>query len=299
MIPPRVITVFGATGNQGSGIINTVLAVPAVREKYTLRGVTRDPEGPKRTALSQKGVELVKADLNDLDSLKAAIRGSYGVFGMTDFWSIHSKEVEVQQGKNLFEACKAEGVQHFVYSSLPWATKTTNGILRHLEHFDSKAMVQEFIEAHKGDMIASYFRPAMFLSFLPNLIRKRDGTPTMILPFPSDSISWPFIDPPQDGGKYVLGLFEGGSAANGVQVNAVSCWTTPKELASALTKDSGREVALEIVDPETFAREFPENIAAELTETLRIVGEFSVYGRNEEQNLAKHDKWLVEGLGRS
>lgn len=171
MIPPRIITVFGATGNQGSGIINTVLTVPALRGKYTLRGVTRDPEGPKGTALSQKGVELVKADLNDLDSLKAAIRGSYGVFGMTDFWSIHSKDVEVQQGKNLFEACKAEGVQHLVYSSLPWATKTTNGILHHLEHFDSKAMVQEFIEAHKGDMIASYFRPGKGPSSDPSSIR--------------------------------------------------------------------------------------------------------------------------------
>ena len=138
----------------------------------------------------------------------------------------------------------------------------------------------------------------MFLSFLPNLIRKINDVPTMTMPYPSDSIAWPLIDPPQDGGKYVMGLFEGGRTANGVEVNAVSCWTTPKELVEALSKESGREVNLEIVPADIFAAEFPDNIAAELTETLRVVGEYSVYGKNEEKKQPEHDKWLVEGSGK-
>ena len=128
----KLITVFGATGSQGSGVINTVLAVPTLKEKYALRAVTRDPESAKSQALKQKGVEMVKADLNDVESLRAAVQGSYGVFGMTDFWSIHSQEIEVQQGKNLFEACKAQGVRHYVWSSLPWAQKLTKGVLTQL-----------------------------------------------------------------------------------------------------------------------------------------------------------------------
>lgn len=162
----RLITVFGATGAQGSGVINTVLSVPSLQAKYSLRAVTRDPNGTKAQALQKRGVEIVKGDLDDVESLKAAVKGSYGVFGMTDFWSIHSQELEMKQGINLFEAVKAESVQHYVWSSLPWAQRLTNGTLTQLPYFDGKAIVEEHIEAHKGDMIASYFWPGKTLSYL-------------------------------------------------------------------------------------------------------------------------------------
>lgn len=159
MTSPRILTVFGATGAQGSGVINTVSAIPSLKAKYALRAVTRDPGSAKAKALKEKGVEVVKGDLNNVESLKTAVKGSYGVFGMTDFWSIHSQEIEIQQGKNLFEAVKAEGVQHYVWSSLPWAHKLTDGNLTQLPYFDGKAIVEAHIEANKGNMIASYFMP--------------------------------------------------------------------------------------------------------------------------------------------
>ncbi|KAA8648068.1 uncharacterized protein ATNIH1004_003951 [Aspergillus tanneri] len=235
----------------------------------------RDNPGVLSPATASRGDGGMHQEMSDMDSRDRVSRSvedevneddnkPYG--GQSEYFNRWSMPYPLEVMRATNSPCTGHGGWRSRWAStLPVGlavdiSTRPNGVLRHVEHFDSKAMVQEFIEANKGDMIASYFRPAMFLSFLPNLIRKRDGTPTMILPFPSDSISWPFIDPPQDGGKYVLGLFEGGSATYRVQVNAVSCWTTPKELASALTKDSGRNVALEIVDPETFAREFPRTL---------------------------------------
>ena len=41
-------------------------------KKFQVRGVTRNPESEKAQALKAKGVEIVKADLNDPGSLELA-----------------------------------------------------------------------------------------------------------------------------------------------------------------------------------------------------------------------------------
>ena len=161
MSPRKLITVFGATGNQGGSVIGAILSRPELQQKCSLRGITRNTTSAHAKALTEKGVEMVQGDLNDLTALKAAVRGSYGVFGVTNFWDkdVMVKEIEIQQGMNIFEACRAESVTHYVFSSLPYAEKLTEGVLSHVHHFDSKAIVAEYVEKNKGSMIASYFMP--------------------------------------------------------------------------------------------------------------------------------------------
>lgn len=158
MSSKKILTIFGATGNQGGSIIDVVLARSALSAKYALRAISRDPSSAKSQFLASKGVEVVKADVEDLESVKAAVQGSYGVFGVTDFWSIQgdNKAREIQQGKNMFLASKEAGVKHFVFSSLPYVAKLSKGKYPGVEHFDGKAEVEEFVEANKGDMLASY-----------------------------------------------------------------------------------------------------------------------------------------------
>ena len=52
--------VFGATGNQGGSVVNSILNDPRASQQYSVRGVTRDPSSAKAKALAAKGVECVK-----------------------------------------------------------------------------------------------------------------------------------------------------------------------------------------------------------------------------------------------
>ena len=55
----KLITVFGATGNQGSSVIQAVLADPVLSKEFRIRGVTRDTTKEAAKELASKGVEFV------------------------------------------------------------------------------------------------------------------------------------------------------------------------------------------------------------------------------------------------
>lgn len=55
----KLITVFGATGNQGGSVIRHILADPQLSTEFKVRGVTRDTTKPAAQELAGKGVEVV------------------------------------------------------------------------------------------------------------------------------------------------------------------------------------------------------------------------------------------------
>jgi hypothetical protein len=55
----KLITVFGATGNQGGSVIRAIQADPALSKEFKIRGITRDPSKPAAKDLAAKGVEVV------------------------------------------------------------------------------------------------------------------------------------------------------------------------------------------------------------------------------------------------
>lgn len=54
----KLITVFGATGNQGGSVIKHILADSQLSSEFKIRGITRDVSKPAAKALADKGVEL-------------------------------------------------------------------------------------------------------------------------------------------------------------------------------------------------------------------------------------------------
>ena len=62
----------------------------------------------------------------------------------------------MQQGKNLAEAAKKAGVEHFVYSSVGGAERNSG-----IDHFESKWEIEKHIR--KLDLPATVLRPAAFM----------------------------------------------------------------------------------------------------------------------------------------
>ena len=80
----KLLTVFGATGQQGGSLITYILKHPTLSKLYHLRGITRDTSKKASLDLKNLGVEIIQADLNDPSSLIPAVSGSYAVFGITN-----------------------------------------------------------------------------------------------------------------------------------------------------------------------------------------------------------------------
>ncbi|KAJ7107779.1 hypothetical protein C8R44DRAFT_744368 [Mycena epipterygia] len=144
-----IITIFGATGTQGSSIVDAVLA----DGKYTPRAVSRSVDSPASKALIAKGVEVVVGNLFDRDSIKKAIQGSEAVFGITNFWDPEifpadpEGKGEIVQGKNLIDVAKEVGIKFFIWSSVFKSTKESNGLYPHVHHSNTKAEIDEYLAA--------------------------------------------------------------------------------------------------------------------------------------------------------
>ena len=66
----KTIVVFGATGQQGGSVAQSLLADSKASSQFHVKGVTRDPTKESSKILASKGVEIVpvRAELS-LDSL--------------------------------------------------------------------------------------------------------------------------------------------------------------------------------------------------------------------------------------
>ncbi|WOX20796.1 NmrA/HSCARG family protein [Streptomyces solicathayae] len=116
MTERKIITVIGATGRQGGGLVRAVLAD---RDgEFTVRAVTRHPDGEPAAELKRLGVEVVRADMDDPPSLAPAFEHAYGAFVVTNFWEHMSAEREKTQAHAVARAAAHAGVQHAIWSTL-------------------------------------------------------------------------------------------------------------------------------------------------------------------------------------
>ncbi|WP_019070475.1 NmrA/HSCARG family protein [Streptomyces hokutonensis] len=145
------ILVFGATGNQGGSTARELLA-----RGWAVHAFVRDTASVAAQKLAASGALVVRGDLEDAGSVRAAMRGAHAVFSVQTPLGPGGVPAEERHG-NLIAAVAAEvGVQHFVHSSVGGAENPDGVFWR-----EAKLRIEERVR--ELGLPATFIRPTYFM----------------------------------------------------------------------------------------------------------------------------------------
>jgi uncharacterized protein YbjT (DUF2867 family) len=312
MANKKIIAVAGATGAQGGGLVRAILNDNDAR--FAVRALTRDVNSDKAKALAALGAEVVQADVDDVESLKAALSGAYGAFCVTFFWEHFSPEKEGAQVRNMAEAAKHAGLQHVVWSTLEDTRKWVPLDDDRMPTLMDKYKVPHFDAKGESDKVfADVGVPTTYLLtsfYWDNLIyfgmgpkKGPDGTLAFTLPMGDKKL--PGIAA-EDIGKCAYGVFKQGSALIGKTVGIAGEHLTGSQMAAGLSDALGEDVHYNAVSPEAY-RSFGFPGAEDLGNMFQFKHDFEDYfcgardldgARALNPALQTFDAWLAANKSR-
>jgi uncharacterized protein YbjT (DUF2867 family) len=223
----RTILITGVTGHQGGAVAQALHG-----SGFHLRGLTRTPDSERAAALARHGVDLVKGDLDDEPTLRRALAGAWGVFGVQNSLEAGVEREEVQ-GKRLATLAREAGVAHYVYTSVGSANKRTG-----IPHFDNKARIEETV---RGLHFPSHviLRPVFFMENLLAPFSLQGPTLAWALG-PGTRLQMIAVD---DIGWFGARAFTDAAALNRREIDLAGDVRTMPETAKVLTEALGRPIA--------------------------------------------------------
>jgi uncharacterized protein YbjT (DUF2867 family) len=276
----QTITVVGGTGAQGGGVVDALLA----SGQYAVRVISRDPASKSAEALEKRGVQVVKGDLLEPSSLRAAFEGAYGAFLVTNFWDPAQMPRETEIAIAAVKEARAAGVQHFIWSTLPDAEKLSGRRLK-LRHFTGKARVDPAVEAAGFPRHTFVQAPFYFQNFLGMLAPQ---------PLPNGGHGWVVpMDPAarvmhagdvKDVGRAVAAAFAAGDTLrNGSYLAVCGGLYSWNDFVSTLNAQ-GHDVQVQQVPADVYDTFFPG--APEVRETYQYFEQCFYFGPERESRIA-------------
>ena len=227
MTKDRTILITGVTGHQGGAVAHALQG-----SGFHRRGLTRKPDGERATALKRQGVDIVQGDLDDEATLRRALSGAWGVFGVQNTWEA-GVEREEEQGKRLATLAREVGVEHFVYSSVGSAHKKTG-----VPHFDNKWRIEETV---CGLRFPSHviLRPVFFMENLVAPYSLQGSTLAVALQ-PGTKLQMIAVD---DIGWFGARAFTDAATLNRREIDIAGDVRTMPQAAEVLAEAMGRPIA--------------------------------------------------------
>jgi uncharacterized protein YbjT (DUF2867 family) len=201
----------------------------------------------------------VQGNLDDVESLKKAFAGAYGVYGVTNFWEHFSGEKEKQQARNIAEAARAAGVKHVIWSTLEDTRKLMSPDDKRMPmlqdkyrvpHFDAKAEADEYFKGLPVTyLVTSFYWDNLYMF---GLAPKKDDKGVYSWTFPMGTAKLPAIAG-EDIGKAAMGIYKAGQQYIGKTVGIAGESLSFQEMSDKLSKGLGiSPVQFNAVDADLF-----------------------------------------------
>jgi uncharacterized protein YbjT (DUF2867 family) len=273
----KVIAVVGATGQQGGAVVRALQA----GGQFKVRALTRNPD--KHRDLAD---EVVEADLDRPETLKAALEGAYGVFLVTNFWEQGTNELE--QATAVVRAAKDAGVKHFIWSTLPNVEAISGGTI-HVPHFTGKAKIDRIVEEagfeHHTFVIAPFYYQNLAGALAPQ--KQADGSLGWTLPL-DPNVRCIHMGDITELGNIVAGAFaHPDEAGNGEYLPLVGDFMSFNEIVETLNRQ-GHQFSFKQVPKDVFATLFPG--AAEIAGTFSHFQAHTYLGSDSYDQIALANK---------
>ncbi|MEV0613266.1 NmrA/HSCARG family protein [Nonomuraea sp. NPDC050404] len=280
----KPVVVLGATGQQGGSVAAALRA-----GGWAVRAVVRDPSGHRARSLSASGVEIVRGDLGDPESLRAAFSDAHGVFSVQpnsgQAGADVTNEDEVRFGTTVADIAGRCGVAHLVYSSTVAAGPTPTGVA----HLDTKSG----IEAHVRNLniAGTIIRPATFMEILLLPGMGLDRGHLSFLMRPDQAMQFIAV---RDIGRIVAAVFDSPDRYAGRTVEIAGDTLTGNALAEHLTQASGRQISYSRLPATLLAQDEILGKTVALVDSGRLVGNADLDAlRAEFPFLLRFDRWLA------
>ena len=286
----QVVTVVGGTGLQGGGVVNALLEAG----NFSVRVASRHPTSDAARALTGRGVEVVKADLLEPNSLRPALEGSHGAFLVTNFWDPGQMQRETEIGTEAVKAARAAGVEHLIWSTLPDSEKLTGGRLK-VVHFTGKARVDAAVRTAGFARHTFVQAPMYFQNFLTMMGPQ---------PLPNGGRGWAVpMDPAArvmhagdvtEVGRVVAAAFSAGDKLpDGSYLGVCGGVYSWNDFVGTLNAQ-GHELQVLQVPPEVYDGFYPG--AHEMREMFQYFAEHTYFGPDREAHIAAANALVPGGF---
>jgi len=236
------ILLTGGTGLVGMATVKTLF-----RHGWQVRFLTRNPSSERAQAVAALGASVVGGNLNDRDTLDAAMTAVDGVFSVvplvTSYDPQEAFDTQLLGTKNVIDAAVEAGVEHLVLLSANSDNRAAN------QNLANKFLMEQY--ARDKGLRSTFLRPVAFMEnfALPQWGLHQQVFTTALLP----STRQPLIAV-DDIAEFAAIAFDHPPRAGSTILELAGDELTPGEMAAALSQALGRPIPCLYISSETLLR---------------------------------------------